>query len=89
MKSGIYNLSMGKALQWTDIATVSVDDENEVTTNYYDILGINKRKLEVLQNNHEELIKYINAGAGIRGGFTNTLEFRVMKYYEAINGPDG
>jgi hypothetical protein len=28
-------------------------------------------------------------GAGLGGGFTNTLELRVMKYAEAINGPDG
>jgi hypothetical protein len=27
--------------------------------------------------------------AGIGGGFTNTLELKVMKYHEAINGPDG
>ncbi len=66
-----------------------MDDKNKVTTNYYDFLGINKRKLEVLQNNHEELIKYVNIGAGIGGGFTNTLELKVMKYHEAINGPSG
>ncbi len=67
---------------------MSVDDKNKVTTNYYDILGINERQLEVLQNNHKELIKYINVGAGIRGRFKNTLELKVMKYHEAINGPD-
>jgi hypothetical protein len=32
---------------------------------------------------------YINVGAGVGGGFTNTNELRVMKYHEAINGPDG
>jgi hypothetical protein len=89
LKSGMYNLSTGKAVQWTDIATVSVNDKNEVTANYYDVLGIDKCELEVLQNNHEELIKYVNVGAGIGGGFTNTLELKVMKYHEAINGPDG
>ena len=26
---------------------------------------------------------------GIGGGFTNTLELKVMKYHEAVNGPDG
>jgi hypothetical protein len=76
LKSGMYNLSTGKAVQWTDIATVSVDDKNKATTNYYDVLGIKKRKLEVLQNNHKELIKYVNVGAGIGGGFTNTLELK-------------
>ena len=43
----------------TDIATVSVDDKNKVTTNYYDILGIDECKLEVLQNNHKEMIEYV------------------------------
>jgi hypothetical protein len=85
----MYNPSTGKAVQWTVIVTVSVDDKNKVTTNYYEILGINKRELEVLQNNHKELIEYVNVGAGIGGGFTNTLELKVMKYHEAINGPDG
>jgi hypothetical protein len=89
LKSGMYNLSMGNAVQWTDIATVSVDDKNKVTTNYYDVLGINDRQLKVLQNNHKKLIEYVNVGAGIGGGFTNTLELKVMKYHEAINGLDG
>jgi hypothetical protein len=59
LKSGMYNPSIGKAVQWTDIAAVSVDDKNKVTTNYYDILGIDECKLEVLQNNHKEMIEYV------------------------------
>jgi hypothetical protein len=47
---------MGKAAQWLGTATVSVEDENNVTSTYYDVLGIDKRELEVLQNNHKELI---------------------------------
>ncbi len=35
------------------------------------------------------MTEYINVGAGVGGGFTNTNELRVMKYHEAINGPDG
>ncbi len=66
-----------------------MDDKNKATTNYFDVSGINKHELEVLQNNLKELIKYVNVGAGIGGGFTNTLELKVMKYHEAINGPDG
>ena len=27
--------------------------------------------------------------AGLGGGFTNTNELKVMKYQEAVNGPDG
>jgi hypothetical protein len=32
--------------------------------------------------------KYINVGAGIVSGFLNTNEQHMIKYHEAINGPD-
>ncbi len=32
--------------------------------------------------------EYINAGAGIGGGYMNTNKLCVMKYHQAINGPD-
>jgi hypothetical protein len=34
-------------------------------------------------------IEFANVGAGIGGGFKNTMELKPMKYEEAINGPDG
>jgi hypothetical protein len=34
-------------------------------------------------------MKFANIGAGIGGGFENTMELKPMKYNEAINGPDG
>ncbi len=34
-------------------------------------------------------IEFINVGAGIGGGFENTMEFKPMKYNEAINRSDG
>ena len=34
-------------------------------------------------------IEFANMGAGIGGGFENTMELKPMKYEEAINGPDG
>jgi hypothetical protein len=40
-------------------------------------------------NSCNEFIKFVIVGAGIGGGFSNTQELRVMKYHEAINGPDG
>ena len=40
-------------------------------------------------NYRPEVIEYVNVGVGIGGGFTNTLELKVMKFHEAINGPDG
>ena len=34
-------------------------------------------------------MKFANIGAGIGGGFENTMELKPMKYDEAINGSDG
>jgi hypothetical protein len=34
-------------------------------------------------------IKFANMGAGIGGGFENTMELKPMKYIDAINGLDG
>jgi hypothetical protein len=34
-------------------------------------------------------IEFANVGAGTGGGFENTMEFKPMKYQEAINRPDG
>ncbi len=34
-------------------------------------------------------MKFANIGAGIGGGFENTMELKPMKYKEAINRPDG
>jgi hypothetical protein len=33
-------------------------------------------------------MEFANVGAGIGGGFKNTMELKPMKYKEAINGPD-
>ena len=37
---------------------------------------------------HGEFDEVAGVGAGVGGGFTNTNELRVMKFKEAINGPD-
>jgi hypothetical protein len=34
-------------------------------------------------------MEFANIGAGIGGGFENTMKLKPMKYKEAINGPDG
>ena len=45
--------------------------------------------MQVIKSHNDALTEYINVGAGIGSGFTNTQELKVMKYHEAINGPDG
>jgi hypothetical protein len=52
-------------------------------------------KATVLTNYHQCLeetddkIEFANVGAGVGGGFENTVELKPMKYKEAINGSDG
>jgi hypothetical protein len=38
---------------------------------------------------NDSVSEYINVGAGVGGGFTNTNELCMIKYHEVINGPDG
>ncbi len=68
------------------VAATSVEVHD---VNYYNVLGINKDEERVFKESHNKVIEYINMGAGVGGGFSNTQELRVMKYHEAINGPDG
>jgi hypothetical protein len=86
-KSGMYNPATGQTIKWTEMTTVV--DKDEDSKNYYIVLGINENKERVLEDSYNEFIEFINVGAGIGGGFSNTQELRVMKYHEAINGPDG
>jgi hypothetical protein len=34
-------------------------------------------------------MEFVNIGAGIKGGFENTMELKPMKYKKDINRPDG
>jgi hypothetical protein len=67
----------------------TVVDEVEDSKNYYNVLGIDENKDRVFEDSHNKFIKFVNNGADIGGGFSNTQELQVMKYHEAINGPDG
>jgi hypothetical protein len=57
--------------------------------NYYNVMGMDEDEEKVFEDIHNELIQFIIIGAGICSGFLNTQEFQVMKYHEAINGPNG
>lgn len=61
------------------------------SANYYDLLNENVEEEESKLNMeiHTRISEFANVGAGIGGGFGNTSELKVMKYDEAINGPDG
>jgi hypothetical protein len=67
----------------------TVVDKDEDSENYYNVLGINETKERVFDDSSNKFIKFVNVGADIAGGFSNTQELQVMKYHEAINGPDG
>jgi hypothetical protein len=72
------------------MAAATVDDiiENPMA-NYYDILGIDENEVKVLQMLNDSVSEFFNVGASVGGGFTNINELCVMKYHEALNGPDG
>jgi hypothetical protein len=65
-KSGTCNSAAGTTVKWVD-RVVAVNPEN-----YYNVLGINKDEEKVLEDSHNELIEFVNVGAGISGGFLNT-----------------
>jgi hypothetical protein len=91
-KDGQYNSLTGKTIMWSDVvaATEELSIKSMTQLNYYDVLGIvDENELQVIKSHNNALTKYVNVGAGIGGGFMNTQELKVMKYHEAINGPDG
>ncbi len=88
-KDGSNNPSTGTTIKWSDVAAAEVEDIENLVAKYYEVLGINENEVKVLQMLNNSISEYINAGAGVGGGFTNTNELCVMKDHEAINGPDG
>ncbi len=89
-KDDSYNPSTVTTNKWSDVVTTEVDNIENLVANYYEVLGIDeKNEFKVLQMLNNSVSEYINVGAGVGGGLTNTNELRVMKYHEAINGPDG
>jgi hypothetical protein len=88
-KDGSYNPSTGNTIMWSDVVAAEVDDIENPVAHYYEVLGINENEVKVLQMLNDSISDYINVEAGVCGGFTNTNEPHVMKYHEAINGPDG
>ena len=58
--------------------------------NYFEALQetIDKEELEVVLGVQSHMNEFANVGAGLGGGFENKKELRVLKYEEAISGPD-
>jgi hypothetical protein len=57
-------------VKWANrVAVTSVDVPDD---NYNNVLGVGKDEGKAFEDNHNELIKYVNYGAGIGGGFSNT-----------------
>ncbi len=88
-KDGAYDPSTRTTIKWSDVVAAEVDNVMTPSANYYEVLGIDKDKVKVLQIHNDKVSEYINVGAGVGGGFTNSNKLRVMKYHEATNGPDG
>lgn len=91
-KDGAYNPSSGTTIKWSDLVAAKVDNDDIMdilSSNYYEVLGIDENEAKVLKEFNDSVSEYLNVGAGIGGRFVNTNELRVMSYHEAINGPDG
>jgi hypothetical protein len=68
---GTYNPATETTVKWVDrVAAVSIDDPK----NYNIFGGIDEDEENVLEYSHNELIKFVNIGAGIGGGFSKTQE---------------
>jgi hypothetical protein len=87
-KDGSYNPSTGTTIKWSDVVAAKVDDIENLVANYYEVFGIDENEVKILQMLNDSVSEYIIVGAGVGGGFTKTNELCVMKYHEAINGPD-
>ncbi len=71
-KLGTFDPATGTTVKWSDrVAATSIEVPDG---NYYDVLGINKDKKQVFEESHYKVIKYINVGARVGGGFSNTQE---------------
>ena len=91
-KDGAYDPSSGTTIKWSDLVAAEVDNDDitDISSNYYEVLGIDENEATVLKEFNDSVSEYLNVGAGILGGgFANTNELRVMSYHEAINCPDG
>jgi hypothetical protein len=88
-KDCAYNPNSGTTIKWSDVVAEEVNDVMTPSANYYEVFGIDEDKVKVLQIHNDSVSEYINIGAGMGGGFTNTNELCVMNYHEPINGPDG
>jgi hypothetical protein len=81
-KDCAYNPSTGTTIKWSDVVAAEVDNVMTPSVNYYEVFGIDKDKVKVLQIDNDRVSEYINIGAGVGGRFTYTNELRVMKYHK-------
>jgi hypothetical protein len=71
-KSGAFDPATGTTVKWANrVVPTSVDVPDD---NYNNVLGVDKDEKKAFEDNHNKLLKYINFGAGIGGGFSNTQE---------------
>ncbi len=73
-----YGCTYRHTMHYDPITGCTIGTEATAIANYYQCLEDTDGKME-----------FTNVGAGIGGGFENTMDLKPMKYDEAINGPDG
>jgi hypothetical protein len=72
-----YGCTYKCTMHYDPVTGCTIGAEATALANYY----------QCLKDTDEEM-EFANVGAGIGGGFENTMELKPMKYKEAIYGPD-
>jgi hypothetical protein len=73
-----YGCTYSHIMHYDPTTGCTIGAEATALANYFQCLEDMDSKME-----------FTNVGAGIGGGFENTIELKPMKYKDAINGPDG
>ncbi len=87
---GRYDPATRKTVSWNVAASkVDVATETEALlikeTGYYDQFNVvDLDEVSLLAMHHMQTLEFANVGAGIDGGFKNTMELKVMNYKEAL-----
>ena len=82
----------GRTVTQTTTYNPTTDKATDISAmqNYFACLAeLDNEELTTANKVHNLHVEVESVGAGLGGGFTNTNELKVMKYREAVNGPDG
>ena len=83
LQSGWLDLSTGGIIQPTTVAMALIQNC------HHQLQEIDNDEVKPSTEVANAFIEYSNVGTGTAGSLEHTSELKLMKYNEAINGPDG